>query len=1087
MGRRFVLFLIFLCQTHQTISISAYGTIISAASSLHLCAIKNSLLLFQFQQSFQIDEIASSSCMRSYPKTASWNKSVDCCRWDGVTCDELTGEVIGLDLSCSQLSGSMDSNSPLFQLSHLQSLNLAFNSFYTSSIVSQFAGFRSLMHLNLSSCGFLESVPSEFSSMYNLISLDLSCNDIELEPRIFELMLQNLTHLREVSLIGVNIRSMLPRNLSTSLEVLNLGATNLYGKLPDEIFLLPNLKMLQLYNNQLTGGNSFKVIQNTSSTTLRYVDLSPTDFSGEQLPESIGNFKYLYHLDLSDCNFSGPIPESLGSLTQMTHLMLSENHLSGGLPLSLQNLHQLIVLDFSYNTLGGELLDIFRSFKSLTTLRLGSNLFNGYFPSSIMNLTELESLHLFGNSLIGSLPTEIVGALRNLHSLLLDQNSINGTIPYWVFTLPSLTELDVSENLLTGQIYEFQYHSLKYLVLRSNKLDGPIPKSVSRLLNLTWLDLSYNNFSGNIEVSFFSNLQHLTLLDLSFNTLSLINNRENSTLPPSLENLLLSSCGVKDLDFLKGLQSLDQLDLSKNMLQGRISLAWVQGLSRLNLSYNSLTHIDQLPSLNLAYLDLTSNFLSGPFLVPPIRIRYYFASNNSFTGSIPSSLCNFSFLELLDLSNNHMSGEIPQCLGTNLLVFNLHSNDFQGKIPSNFSLGCKLIGLYLHDNRLEGRIPLSLSNCRGLELLDVGNNHLDGRFPWWLGTLQNLQVLSLRGNHLYGSLNVSESRLSFSALRILDLSNNEFTGILPQRFFIKLKGMERANHIMKRMFNDVESLFESSVFVVMKGMEINIAHVLSIFTTIDLSNNQFQGVIPYAIGDLISLQGPNLSHNKFEGPIPQNFANLTSLESLDLSSNNINGEIPQRLAVLTFLSFLNLSENHLVGRIPQSPQFDSFGNTSFLGNKGLCGSQLSRSCEAHIGLVPATSETPSEDENESKDFINGFTWQAVLLGYGIGIATGLFVGCLILSLGNRNGLRNLWSKNAQDFIRRNGIRGSNGCKRIKHPRNFAFGTTGWRCINLGGKKGLPYAANGGSCLPLDLIASLSKIVNVEVFVTQTMK
>lgn len=38
---------------------------------------------------------------QSYPKTVSWNMSRDCCLWDGVKCDETSGQVIELDISCS--------------------------------------------------------------------------------------------------------------------------------------------------------------------------------------------------------------------------------------------------------------------------------------------------------------------------------------------------------------------------------------------------------------------------------------------------------------------------------------------------------------------------------------------------------------------------------------------------------------------------------------------------------------------------------------------------------------------------------------------------------------------------------------------------------------------------------------------------------------------------------------------------------------------------------------------------------------------------------------------------------------------------
>ncbi|CAI0383208.1 unnamed protein product, partial [Linum tenue] len=47
---------------------------------------------------------------------------------------------------------------------------------------------------------------------------------------------------------------------------------------------------------------------------------------------------------------------------------------------------------------------------------------------------------------------------------------------------------------------------------------------------------------------------------------------------------------------------------------------------------------------------------------------------------------------------------------------------------------------------------------------------------------------------------------------------------------------------------------------------------------------------------------------------------------------------------LTFLSVLNLSNNNLAGSIPTCRQLQTFDNTSYKGNPGLCGSPLAESC-----------------------------------------------------------------------------------------------------------------------------------------------
>jgi hypothetical protein len=101
-----------------------------------LCHHDDSSALLQFKKSLIINESAfvyRSNCQKVASWTVEGDKS-DCCSWDGVECDEHTGHVIGLNLSSSCLFGSINSNSSLFRLVHLQSLSLANNYFNGSHI-----------------------------------------------------------------------------------------------------------------------------------------------------------------------------------------------------------------------------------------------------------------------------------------------------------------------------------------------------------------------------------------------------------------------------------------------------------------------------------------------------------------------------------------------------------------------------------------------------------------------------------------------------------------------------------------------------------------------------------------------------------------------------------------------------------------------------------------------------------------------------------------------------------------------------------------------------------------------------------------
>ncbi|KAH9752511.1 Receptor-like protein 47 [Citrus sinensis] len=268
----------------------------------------------------------------------------------------------------------------------------------------------------------------------------------------------------------------------------------------------------------------------------------------------------------------------------------------------------------------------------------------------------------------------------------------------------------------------------------------------------------------------------------------------------------------------------------------------MQNLNALNISHNLLTRFDQYPVVlpgnkgDLLTFDLSSNNLQGPFPVPPPGTIHYLASNNNLTGEIPSWICNLNILESLVLSHNNLSGLLPQCLGNfsdELSVLDLQGNNFFGTVPNTFIKESRLGVIDLSHNLFQGRIPRSLINCSKLEFLGLGNNQISDTFPSWLGTLPNLNVLILRSNIFYGIIKEPRTDCGFSKLRIIDLSNNRFTGTLPSK---------------RRM------------------MTYN--KIPDILAGIILSNNSFDGAIPASIANLKGLQVLNLQNNNLQGHIP---------------------------------------------------------------------------------------------------------------------------------------------------------------------------------------------------------------------------
>ncbi|KAM3337506.1 hypothetical protein P3S68_031831 [Capsicum galapagoense] len=319
---------------------------------------------------------------------------------------------------------------------------------------------------------------------------------------------------------------------------------------------------------------------------------------------------------------------------------------------------------------------------------------------------------------------------------------------------------------------------------------------------------------------------------------------------------------------------------------------------------------------------------------------------------------------MLDLAKNNLSGEIPQCLGsiTALQVLDMRHNNLSGNLPRAFSNGSSLRSLNLHGNKLEGEIPRSLANCKELEVLDLGDNHLIGTFPMWLGTLPKLQVLILRSNKLHGSIGTLRNENMFLKLVIIDLSYNAFSGNLPKSLFQCLKAMGIVDQTMKAPTYLGNDYYRDSVTVATKGLELELVKILTVYTTIDLSSNIFEGRIPSIMGELIALRVLNLSHNELKSDIPLSYTYISCiLKSLPQSSPR--------------------------GCIPQGPQFATFENYSYEGNDGLRGFPVSKGCgNDHVS---DTVSGPDDQESDS-EFLNDF-WKSALMGYGSGLCIGLSI------------------------------------------------------------------------------------------------
>ncbi|PPD67745.1 hypothetical protein GOBAR_DD35381 [Gossypium barbadense] len=374
-----------------------------------------------------------SSC---YPKTSYWNESTNCCSWKGVNCDKASGQVFGLDLSCSLLVGSLSPNTSPFRLQGLKRLNLASNDFNASPIQSGF-------------------IPSDISLPAKLISLDLSQNNhLKFDSHSLAMLTRNLSKLQNLFLNSVNMFDVVPtsfNNLPSSLKRLRLEFCDLKGEFPSEIFQLAYLEHVDLSWNSLTG----YLPKSNWSSTLKYFKLYNNHFGGS-IPASIGNLTKITFLDLSLNEFEGQLPSILFILKQLpsaslpTHVtglqnlnefFLNDNSLTGGITSWPFTLPSLKYLDLSNNSLTGPIDKIQKPNSvqegpllaplppSLEEFWISNNNFTGEIPPPICNLTFPQILDLSKNYLGGIILKCLGSSSYGSRIINLQKNIFKGKIP----------------------------------------------------------------------------------------------------------------------------------------------------------------------------------------------------------------------------------------------------------------------------------------------------------------------------------------------------------------------------------------------------------------------------------------------------------------------------------------------------------------------------------------------------------------------------------------------------------------------------------------------------------------------------------
>ncbi|KAF8397109.1 hypothetical protein HHK36_016016 [Tetracentron sinense] len=498
-----------------------------------------------------------------------------------------------------------------------------------------------------------------------------------------------------------------------------------------------------------------------------------------RIGRGILQLQFLRKLSLSKNNFTGSINPSLARLESLRVIDLSENNLSGSIPEDFfRQCGSLRAISFARNNLSGQIPYSLSSCSTLAAVNFSSNQLSGPLPAGIWSLNGLRSLDLSANLLEGEISKGIEG-LYNLRAINLRNNRFSGQLPDDIGGCLLLKLLDFSENSLSGKLPDsMQKLALCIsLSLHGNLFTGEVPEWIGEMRSLETLDLSANGFSGQIPVSL-ENLQQLKVLNLSMNEFT-------GNLPESMINC----------------KNLLAVDFSQNMLTGNFP-AWVFSLrlQRVSLSKNRLSGSIEHPSStsmdalyqNLQVLDLSYNELSGE--IPSdiggfSSLQFLDISRNSLDGAIPASVGELKVMNVLDLSDNRLNGSIPSEIGgaASLKELRLEKNFLAGKIPTQIEKCYSLTSLILSQNNLRGTIPAAIANLTNLQIVDLSLNDLTGGLPKQLANLPHLLSFNVSHNHLQGELpsgrffnTISPSSVSGNPSLCGSVVNRSCPAVLPK-------------------------------------------------------------------------------------------------------------------------------------------------------------------------------------------------------------------------------------------------------------------------------------------------------------------
>ncbi len=377
--------------------------------------------------------------------------------------------------------------------------------------------------------------------------------------------------------------------------------------------------------------------------------------------------------------------------------------------------------------------------------------------------------------------------MHSIKTFQFGTNKLFGSLPKEFGSLPSLVNLDISFNRLTGTLPTFASPTIRLIDLGHNDFHGSIPSIIASTKDsiLQRLVLSQNRLSGSIPdtISAYSNLN---MLDLS-------NNNLHGEIPESIGKLHL----------------LQHLHLNNNFLIGPIP-------STLAISHPESGRIADL----LEEIHLHDNALSGTVpvqLADLPKLRELLIYENKLTGDIPSDICspnvNTHFFQHLDANDPNIDYcDAISCPADSVAkdgVYpcvrckNSHYNPYIGQMRScnTYTNQRSILKKFYDTTSIDGKwteddgdnwskddtficdfTGVTCDENYNVIAIELSNRGLKGTIPDEIGFLPYLEKIDLSDNNLSGFL---PSDFRWAPIKSFDISGNKIRGLVPPKLCLK--------------------------------------------------------------------------------------------------------------------------------------------------------------------------------------------------------------------------------------------------------------------------------------------------------------